>query len=185
MFFSQRWDFSPAYLKLCAHIVWNLVHTLFSVDYTFLSGLLSTCTVFFCNDLTVIWLEDYYRHRFFFIVGASFLCIMFCSCWHFIALWLETTLLVRMCFTCAAPAEIIKASAVLLGRGTVWNQNHLESSCQRKQFQCTGLKQQARTSYVYPVLCWMWHCYSFLPGFCVASRMKVCLQTLCCCIEYL
>jgi len=35
----------------------------------------------------------------------------------FRALCLETTLLVRMCFTCAGPAEVIKASAALCWRG--------------------------------------------------------------------
>ena len=80
--------------------------------------------VFLCNDLTmageISWVEDYYKHRLPSIAGASFPLHHVVFLLGFSAPWLETTLLVRMCFTCAGPAEVIKASAASRGsRGRV------------------------------------------------------------------
>ncbi len=73
---------------------------------------------FFCNDLTaageISWVEDYIISIGYPLLWAPvFPSIMLFSCWCFSAPWLETTLLVRMCFTCAGPAEVIKGSAAL------------------------------------------------------------------------
>lgn len=89
----------------------------------------------------ISWVEDYYKHRLPSIVGASFLLHHIVFLLGFSAPWLETTLLVRMCFTCAGPAEVIKASAAKCRRERVWKLDHLESSCWCKQFRFTALAQ--------------------------------------------
>lgn len=120
------------YIYCIMYHVWKLAHKLFLVDYTLLSGFLSTWAVFIlCKDLNLAgestWVEDYHRHVFLSsIVGASFLSIMVCS--RFSAPWLDTTLLVRKRFTRSGPGEVIKASAILCGRKAVWKLDCWESS---------------------------------------------------------
>ena len=59
----------------------------------------------------ISWVGGYYKHQLLSIVGASFSLHHVVFLLGFSAPSLETTLLVRMCFTCAGPAEVIKASA--------------------------------------------------------------------------
>lgn len=62
----------------------------------------------------ISWVEDYYKNRLPFIAGAGFPLHHVVVRLGFSAPWLETTLLVRMCLTCAGPAEVIKASCSLV-----------------------------------------------------------------------
>lgn len=78
--------------------------------------------------------EDYYKHRLPSIAGTGFPLNHVVFLLGFSTPCLETTLLVRMCFTCAGPAEVIKASAALCRKGRVWKLDQWESACWCKQF---------------------------------------------------